>query len=68
MTLDKMWGGRGTYVRVLVRSPAPWPGFLRDQESLDLTLYLFTTLSVTCDGYCCEWCTALCATTAFTSS
>src|ERR1019366_4975958 len=28
----------------------------------------FTTVSVTCDGYCREWCTAVCATTPFASS
>ena len=54
----------------LVRSPAAWPGFLCDQRSdaVLLNLHRFTTLSVTCEGYCCEWCTALCATTPFTSS
>jgi hypothetical protein len=30
--------------------------------------YLFTTLTVTDDGYCCEWCTSLCATTPSVSS
>ena len=29
---------------------------------------LGTTVRVTCDGYCREWCTALCATIPFTSS
>jgi len=29
---------------------------------------LGTTVTVTCDGYCREWCTALCATIPFTSS
>ena len=29
---------------------------------------LGTTVTTICDGYCLEWCTALCATTAFTSS
>ncbi len=28
----------------------------------------FTTVTVSCDGYCLEWCTAVCATTPFTSS
>src|ERR1035437_4445073 len=28
----------------------------------------FTTVSVTCEGYCREWCTALCATTPCASS
>ena len=27
-----------------------------------------TTVTVICDGYCFEWCTALCATTPFASS
>ncbi len=28
----------------------------------------FTTVTVSCEGYCLEWCTAVCATTPFTSS
>jgi hypothetical protein len=28
----------------------------------------FTTVIVSCDGYCFEWCTRLCATMPFTSS
>ena len=30
--------------------------------------YLFTALTVTCEGYSREWCTELCATTPFASS
>ena len=28
----------------------------------------FTTETLSCDGYCLEWCTTLCATTPLTSS
>ena len=42
--------------------------FTQAPSGRGVSYFRFTTVSVTCDGYCPEWCTTLCATTPLLSS
>jgi hypothetical protein len=57
--------------RLSVETAAEFPALAKQkprQRSADVVVARLTTVTVTCDGYCFEWCTALCATTPCDSS